>query len=58
MPGPGGTVIPGQPVIRREYPVQQQQQLQQKQLHSHEPGVKLPEHLCLLGCIVLIVDYQ
>nr|SVE70291.1 EOG090X027U [Daphnia similis]SVE70915.1 EOG090X027U [Daphnia similis]SVE71546.1 EOG090X027U [Daphnia similis]SVE72179.1 EOG090X027U [Daphnia similis] len=55
MPGPGtGAVIPGQPVIRREFPVQQQQQ----QLHSHEPGVKLPEHLCLLGCIVLIVDYQ
>lgn len=56
MPGPGtGAVIPGQPVIRREFPVQQQQQ---QQLHSHEPGVKLPEHLCLLGCIVLIVDYQ
>ncbi|XP_057378838.1 PAX-interacting protein 1-like isoform X2 [Daphnia carinata] len=55
MPGPGtAAVIPGQPVIRREFPVQQQQQ----QLHSHEPGVKLPEHLCLLGCIVLIVDYQ
>nr|SVE74992.1 EOG090X027U [Daphnia dolichocephala] len=54
MPAPGaGTVIPGQPVMRREFPVQQQQQL-----HSHEPGVKLPEHLCLLGCIVLIVDYQ
>nr|SVE74053.1 EOG090X027U [Daphnia barbata] len=54
MPAPGvGAVIPGQPVMRREFPVQQQQQL-----HSHEPGVKLPEHLCLLGCIVLIVDYQ
>nr|SVE73424.1 EOG090X027U [Daphnia atkinsoni] len=56
IPGPGpGVVIPGQPVIRRDFPVQQQQQ---QQLHSHEPGVKLPEHLCLLGCIVLIVDYQ
>jgi PAX-interacting protein 1 len=58
MPGPAGTVIPGQPVIRREFPVHQQLQPQQQQLHSHEPGVKLPEHLCLLGCIVLIVDYQ
>ena len=63
MPGPvgpgAGPAIPGQPVIRREFPVQQQiQQQQQQQLHSHEPGVKLPEHLCLLGCIVLIVDYQ
>ena len=53
VPSGAGTVMPGQPVIRREFPVQQQQQL-----HSHEPGVKLPEHLCLLGCVILVVDYQ
>nr|CAG4646083.1 EOG090X027U [Macrothrix elegans] len=61
MPGPGSMqpVIPGPPGVRREYSAQtQNQQQQQQQLFGHEPGVKVPEHLCLLGCIVLIVDYQ
>ena len=42
------------PSVRRDFPVQQQQQ----QLFGHEPGVKVAEHLCLLGCVVLIIDYQ
>ena len=53
--GPVATVLtpgvtPGG--IRREFSVQQQQ------LYAHEPGIKIPERMCLLGCVILIVDYQ
>nr|CAG4634647.1 EOG090X027U [Alona affinis] len=68
----GGPAIPGPPAIRRDFSTQQQQQLQhppqqaqqqlaqpqQQQLYGHELGVKVAEHLCLLGCVILIVDYQ
>lgn len=72
MPGPGtavqtGSSIPGPPTMRREFSVQQQQQQQhpvhlpqqqQQQLYGHDPGVKIAEQFCLLGCVMLIVDYQ
>ena len=59
---------PGAPTViavRREFPAGAQQPMQaqvqppqQHQLFGHEPGVKIPDGLCLLGCVFLIVDYQ
>ena len=46
--------------VRRDLPppVQQQQQQQQQQLYGHEPGFRVTDHLCLIGCCVLVIDYQ
>lgn len=43
--------VPGAVAVRREFPSQQQQ------LFGHEPGVKVAEHLCLLGSVIFITDY-
>ena len=51
-PAQGNLNVIGSVAVRREFPTQQQQQL-----FGHEPGVKVAEHLCLLGCVILITDY-
>jgi len=55
VPGSGPTAAGGPAPNRREFPVQQQPQ---QQLYAHEPGVKIPERMCLLGCVFFILDYQ